>query len=236
MEATLKMKDLEALTGVSREAIHFYLREGLLPQPEKPRRNVAFYSDEHVVRINAIKTLQQERSLPLQTIKQILADFDYDMLAANDNLSRFELAVQLHVHGDLPGQELSVAAVTKRTGVSEAFLRQADELGVIAIFERDGQQLLDFRDVGIIETWSRFLGMGYESQPEYDAYYLKQLGDAVKALADAEVALFLRSFGDQPSGQAAELAAQGIGLTNELISRLRIQALMRALHKRVTSP
>ena len=35
MQAPLKMKDLEAQTGVSREAIHFYLREGLLPEPQR---------------------------------------------------------------------------------------------------------------------------------------------------------------------------------------------------------
>ena len=38
----LKMKDLERTTGVGREAIRFYIREGLLPEPERPSRNVAW--------------------------------------------------------------------------------------------------------------------------------------------------------------------------------------------------
>ena len=34
----MKMKELEARTGVGREAIRFYIREGLLPEPERPKR------------------------------------------------------------------------------------------------------------------------------------------------------------------------------------------------------
>ena len=44
----LKMRDLERETGVGREAIRFYLREGLLPEPTRPARNVAHYTQEHV--------------------------------------------------------------------------------------------------------------------------------------------------------------------------------------------
>ena len=78
MEASgnLKMKDLEARTGLSRQAIHFYLREGLLPEPHRPKRNVAHYSEEHVARIKLIKRLQEEKFLPLGVIKNMLADAD----------------------------------------------------------------------------------------------------------------------------------------------------------------
>ena len=39
----MKMKELERETGVGRETIRFYIREGLLPEPERPKRNVAAY-------------------------------------------------------------------------------------------------------------------------------------------------------------------------------------------------
>jgi hypothetical protein len=37
----LKMRDLERLTGVHRETIRVYFRAGLLPAPDRPKRNVA---------------------------------------------------------------------------------------------------------------------------------------------------------------------------------------------------
>ena len=39
----MRMRDLERATGVGRETIRFYIREGLLPEPERPGRNVAWY-------------------------------------------------------------------------------------------------------------------------------------------------------------------------------------------------
>ena len=72
MNAQMKMKELESQTGVNREAIRFYIREGLLPEPEKPRRNVAYYTKEHVERIRLIKKLQDEHFLPLKRVKAVL--------------------------------------------------------------------------------------------------------------------------------------------------------------------
>ena len=45
----LKMRDLERATGVGREAIRYYIREGLLPEPERTARNVAWYDESFVV-------------------------------------------------------------------------------------------------------------------------------------------------------------------------------------------
>ncbi len=233
MSQPLKMKDLEAQTGVSREAIHFYLREGLLPEPERPKHNVAFYSAEHVARIRAIKRLQQERSLSLGAIKTMLSGFDPDALPASEDLARFELAVLSHVNGDVPAADRGVDAVARDTGLSETFLHELDAAGVIRFKHEEGQVLLDFRDVAIVEHWARLQPLGFTHDAGYDAGYLQRLADAVNALAEAEVALFLSVFGDTSGDEAAELAAQGIGATNEILTRLRTQALVRALRERV---
>ena len=42
-------------TGATRQAIHFYIKEGILPRPLKIGRNVAYYSEEHVKRLKQIK-------------------------------------------------------------------------------------------------------------------------------------------------------------------------------------
>jgi DNA-binding transcriptional MerR regulator len=68
----LKMRDVERLAGVGRETIRFYIREGLLPEPERPGRNVAWYDAAFVARVRLIKELQARRFLPLRLIKAIL--------------------------------------------------------------------------------------------------------------------------------------------------------------------
>ena len=87
--ARLKMKDLEARTGVGRETIRFYIREGLLPEPERPARNVAWYDEAFVERIRFIKELQEKRYLPLSVIRRIVAD--------DEELSRAEVDALLEL-------------------------------------------------------------------------------------------------------------------------------------------
>jgi DNA-binding transcriptional MerR regulator len=66
------MRELEARSGVGREAIRYYIREGVLPQPHRPRRNVANYSEEHVARLSLIRELKDKRLLPLKAVKAVL--------------------------------------------------------------------------------------------------------------------------------------------------------------------
>lgn len=233
--ARLKMKDLEALTGVSREAIHFYLREGLLPEPERPKRNVAFYSDEHVVRIRAIKQLQTERGLPLHAIKPLLERFDYEAVRTQDDLGRFELTVQSHVNGELPTQNQSLASVSAATGISAACLHDLGQRGVIQIHGAGASAELDFRDVSIVKLWARLQNLGFDTDKGYDAAYLQRFFDAMAPIAQAEVDTFLAEFGDVAADDAAQIAAEGISITNEILTRLRTQAIMQALHRRANS-
>ena len=55
----LKMSELVEASGVSGATIKHYLREGLLPEPIKTSRNMAWYRPETVERIEVIKRLQE---------------------------------------------------------------------------------------------------------------------------------------------------------------------------------
>ena len=61
-------------SGFTKETIHYYLREGLLPPPQKPTRNSALYSEEHLHRLRMIRSMREEHLLPLKAIKCLLAD------------------------------------------------------------------------------------------------------------------------------------------------------------------
>lgn len=60
-------------TGASRSSIHFYLREGLLPQPQKTAVNRALYTRDHVDLINRIIELK-DSGRSLAEIKAELKD------------------------------------------------------------------------------------------------------------------------------------------------------------------
>lgn len=223
------MKDLEARTDVSREAIHFYLREGLLPEPERPKRNVAHYSEEHVARIKLIKRLQEERFLPLYRIKEVLDRADVAVSDDSGGLAAFELSVSSLLNGDIPESDQPCTVVAARAGLDETELQSFADAGVIRpTATRDGPRL-DFRDAAIVEQWGRLLDNGFRDVPGYDAGYLAKFSNTLERLAEDEVDLFLNSFGPELTRESAAIATRGIEITNEIFSRLRTQALLRRL-------
>jgi DNA-binding transcriptional MerR regulator len=72
----LKMSELADASGVSAGTIKHYLREGLLPEPVRTSRNMAYYPPEFVDRIRTIKRLQEERFMPLRLIREVLGRHD----------------------------------------------------------------------------------------------------------------------------------------------------------------
>ncbi|MGD8415766.1 MAG: MerR family transcriptional regulator [Pseudomonadales bacterium] len=226
---TLKMKDLEALTDVSREAIHFYLREGLLPEPSRPKRNVALYSQEHVQRIRLIKRLQEERFLPLGEIRKLLDRASLPPVEGSGGLAAFELSVQALLNGDVPEPDRAIGDVAQASGVPEGEIERLVSRGVIRIVDDGEQRCLDFRDAAIVEQWGRLLAAGYADRPGYDADYLARLAQTIEALAEFEVDAFLEGSGRDLNDEAAALATRGIEISNEILVRLRTQALLRRL-------
>jgi DNA-binding transcriptional MerR regulator len=84
----LKMSELADASGVSAGTIKHYLREGLLPEPVRTSRNMAYYPPEFVDRIRTIKRLQEERFMPLRLIRELLEQADRPRTPRRDVLDR----------------------------------------------------------------------------------------------------------------------------------------------------
>ena len=76
----LKMKELMTLSEESKSTILYYLKEGLLPAPEKPKPNVHLYDVSCVQILKFINYLQQNFSYSISDIKSIFQKnhFDFD--------------------------------------------------------------------------------------------------------------------------------------------------------------
>lgn len=116
----MRMAELSAQSGVPRETIHFYLREGLLPRPVKGGRTVAFYGPEHLERLLLIRRLREEKYLPIAVIRRLLAS---PAAAAERDLDA--LADVLHLAPD----PLADAALPRPSPASLAAARARGLLG-----------------------------------------------------------------------------------------------------------
>jgi DNA-binding transcriptional MerR regulator len=70
------MRELVAVSGISKSTILHYLKEGLLPPPLKTSRNMAYYDPGCAERLTFIKLMQSKHNLPLAAIKEMLRDLN----------------------------------------------------------------------------------------------------------------------------------------------------------------
>jgi len=72
MQQHMKISELAEATRTPATTIRFYVKEGLLPQPVRKGRTVAYYSPLHVEQLRYINTLKEESGYTLKKIKQLV--------------------------------------------------------------------------------------------------------------------------------------------------------------------
>lgn len=81
MAEVFTISTLERETGASRSTIHFYIREGLLPKPQKTAASRALYGQDHLRLLRKIAELKHS-GLSLADIREALAE---DLKSAEEN-------------------------------------------------------------------------------------------------------------------------------------------------------
>lgn len=123
---SMRMAELERLSGVPRETIHYYLREGLLPTPSRPGKTQALYDESHLERLRLIRCLREEKYLPVAVIRSILqAGLERPPSPDLDTLADV-LRIAPHLEPGRPAPTVADAEVQ----------RVAEELGLIGPGER----------------------------------------------------------------------------------------------------
>ena len=68
----MKISELSKLSGVPIEKIRYYIQKEILPKPIKINRTSAFYTKQHLERLELIKKLHNENQLPISVIKETI--------------------------------------------------------------------------------------------------------------------------------------------------------------------
>lgn len=226
----LKMKELERATGIGRETIRFYIRAGLLPEPERLGRNVAFYDASFIDRIRLIKEVQQRRFLPLRVIKSIV---DGDSALAPAEVQTL-LDVDRHllrVAGvDRRRPPVKLADVARRTGVPQTEIRALAAAGAVEIISHKGARWLDDAGVRIVELLEKLRAAGLTEAFGFGPENMRLYVDMVRWLAREELRVFTRGVtGKTSAAQVTAMAEAAIEILNQVIGVLRTSMLLRAI-------
>jgi DNA-binding transcriptional MerR regulator len=231
------MKDLERATGVGRESIRFYIREGLLPEPERPGRNVAWYDESFIERIRLIKELQQKRYLPLQVIKAIVNGDTPPSPREVEALDALEGKLLPAGDAAVAGKRERLSALAQRTGLPMGEIQELAAIESIEIVSAGGEQWVEGVGIRLVELWGRFRAAGFTGDRGFPTEQVRLYVDVVNLLAREELRRFTRGLsGRVDDAELVRMAEEGIRLGSEVVALLRHAALLRFISSRNTAP
>lgn len=220
----MKMSELVDASGVPAATIKHYLREGLLPEPIKTSRNMAWYRPETVERIALIRRLQEERFMPLKAIRSVLEE-DSDQAVA---LLEVEDSI---LERALSGERTRTAPaeVRRAYGVPAEVLDRLAEIGILTPNSRGYSP----EDVRIIEAISRFRAGGYDEQTGFTVYDTLRYRAALDDLVREEVDVLMERLGDELSDeQARRLIESGVEPLRDFIAALHTKLMLEEVRRR----
>lgn len=220
----MKMSELVDASGVPAATIKHYLREGLLPEPIKTSRNMAWYRPETVERIALIRRLQEERFMPLKAIRAVL-DEDSDQAVA---LLEVEDSI---LERALSGERTRTAPaeVRRAYGIPAEVLDRLAEIGILTPNSRGYSP----EDVRIIEAISRFRAGGYDEQTGFTVYDTLRYRAALDDLVREEVDVLMERLGDELSDeQARRLIESGVEPLRDFIAALHTKLMLEEVRRR----
>ncbi|MGZ4103748.1 MAG: MerR family transcriptional regulator [Actinomycetota bacterium] len=231
-EARLRMRDVCARTGLARSTIHHYIREGVLPRPEKTGRNTAWYDEDFVRRAQLVKTLQEKTHMPLSSIRETLNGMPN---AAVDTIDpdRFTgvtrtIADSLRLASE---RELSRAELLERSGLRPAMLDGLAAAGLIEPTERNGRAVYSPLDARIVLAFVRILEAG--ATPERGFVGSAQIVEAYRThlteLARVEAREMVRMMRPLAEIDLEKFVQQTAEPLGEMIAALHRKALVRAV-------
>jgi DNA-binding transcriptional MerR regulator len=150
----LKMKELMALSDESKSTILYYIKEGLLPEPSKPKPNVHLYDETCVQILKFIKYLQHNFSYSIAEIKSIFEDNQFDLDGSFEMMVR---SLEL-ISGGRNNQWYSKKAFLKLVNMDEKTLQQYQKQGYL--FQR--AKGFSTKEVEIAEILERAKGLGLD--------------------------------------------------------------------------
>lgn len=226
----MKMRELESRTGVNRETIRVFLRNEVIPEPLRPKPNVADYDESHVRAIMTVRELQKESGLTLAQIKAALSGEQPGRRVEAGAFQHLEHLLAMRV-GYEEQRSVPVEAIRGRNSHADQDAKVFDKLGIVEIFDDGDGPQLSSTDARLVEIWGRMRAAGFGEDTGFNPEILKFYVQASEFVASNEAALFLdRTEGRISEADAAVMLQLALPLMLDFFGLLRLKSFMRKLH------
>jgi DNA-binding transcriptional MerR regulator len=213
------MRDLALAAEMPRTTIHHYLREGLLPAPDRTAPNAATYGPEHLERLRLLKALRGPvlGPLSLEEIRRVLRLVEGGHSPAEAvGLAALESrgAISLRTEDEDTAADdavLGLRDVARRTGRDTRELRQLVDAGLVLPAVRRGGPEFDAADVAAADSCARLIDAGID--PEH----LEPLAELLREVRNYEAVL-------------EDLALRSLPESDVAAARSELRTAFRNLH------
>jgi DNA-binding transcriptional MerR regulator len=228
----LRMRDLVARTGLTRETIHYYLSEGLLPPAIKTGRNTALYTEQHLERLRRIQDLRERHFLPLKAIRSVLeegGESSQSFTAAQRDL--IHTVVESFRTTLLDHSAAGSARSVQQGRISLQDVRELERAGLISVRWDGDQPLLEPDDAEILDAWTQMTEVGISRERGFEpadaALYFK----AIKRMVRAEIELFSARYSRISAADPSEVVRRAMPHIEQLISALHRKTMLTFIER-----
>lgn len=198
----MKMQELERRTGVGREAIRGYLRHGLIPGPERPKRTVANYDERHVEAVKAVRSLVDGSRLTLAEIAAIIGGGVNGQRISSEDFVHLEQLVAARSDRDDPLVSLDQLAQRFPEAVRDA--RALSSIGILEVVtDPSGAEAVTITDAELVAIWGEMRREGFDEALNFEPTMLAFYVEAAKFVGAWEASTFL----ERVSGKVDEVRA-----------------------------
>lgn len=222
----MKMRELEARTGVNRETIRVLFRHGLLPEPVRGARNVADYDESHVRAILTVRDLQKDSGLTLPQIKAALNGQSPERRVEAGALQHLEQLVAIRVGFDHGA--VAIATLKEKYPHAGHDAQVFASINLVTILDgRDGPYL-SLSDARLVEIWGQMREAGFIEGAGFPPQILAYYRDAAEYVAANEARLFLeRTEGRITADEGASMLQIALPQMLDFFGVMRLKAFMR---------
>ena len=196
-----------------------YLEDQKLLTPRRTQGGYRLYSQADVERLRAILRMQRDEFLPLRVIRQELATGDFTgRRPSGESQKRRAASVGENVTSFTRDQ------LIEQAGITEQFLRELQEFGVVQPERRDGRAHFDETDLEIVRAASELSKFGVAGR---NLRVFRTSADRESALLEQLLGAQLRSRSQARRKEALENLESLAGVCGHLKHLLLVRDLRR---------
>lgn len=225
----MKMKELEERTGVSRESIRVWIRKGLLPEPERPRKTVAHYTEKHVRAILAIKQIQKDHRLTLEEIGEMMRG-QLDFRVEGKAFTHLENLLSTSLGYDT--DQVPIASLTRLNPKAVSDAKAFESIGLVERIKSDKAYSVSRHDAYLIGIWGKMREAGFVESTNFYPEMLDHYVKAAQFLADQEAERFLaRTEGRIDEATAARMLTVALPMMMDFFAALRVKFFLQNVRR-----